>query len=105
MWEHVGNLLQVGKLPTCRHHSVRRLEAGREGGHLRQPVESFRPACAAAEARRVRLLPVDDSPSAKGGKGTSRNTLDLQEVAADCGQLRSVADRVGEGTRTPDIQI
>src|SRR5581483_10816827 len=25
MWEHVWNLLQVGKLPTCRHHSVRRL--------------------------------------------------------------------------------
>ncbi len=32
MWEHVGNLLQVGKLQTCwqvtnlPHHSVRRLE-------------------------------------------------------------------------------
>ncbi len=25
MWEHVGNLLQVGKLQTCRHHAVRRL--------------------------------------------------------------------------------
>ncbi len=29
MWEHVCNLLKVGKLQTCRHHSLRRLKGKR----------------------------------------------------------------------------
>ncbi len=31
VWEHVWNLLQVGKLPTCRHHAVRRLVVNKHG--------------------------------------------------------------------------
>jgi hypothetical protein len=47
-----------------------------------------------------------EAPEGVGGeKRTGHNPLTLQEVEAGCVPLMAVDARVGEGTRTPDIQI
>jgi integrase len=78
---------------------------GREGANLRQPVESFRPACATAEAACVPMRRVDDAGPEREENAAGPNPLELQGVEAGCVHLRAVEDRAGDGARTHDSHV
>jgi integrase len=69
------------------------------------PAESLRPACAAGEAGRG-LVRGAETPGNDGAeRPTGLNPSTVQGDEAGCESMRAVEGRVGEGTRTPDIQI
>jgi integrase len=51
------------------------------------------------------LITVEHPLMEEGLPGRKQKPLVLQGVASDCDLLRAIDSRVGEGTRTPDIQI
>jgi len=67
--------------------------------------ESLRSACAPTENPCVRLITADKPLLREGSEGDCRNPLEMKSLEGDCGPLRAVEKKAGDGIRTHDVQL
>jgi integrase/recombinase XerC len=97
------NFLPAGEGSACARAALP--ATGTDGRIRTYDEKSLRPACAQAEETCLRLRTDEETLMEEGDGGRKQKPLVLQGVEDNCGHMRMVEERVGEGTRTPDIQI
>ena len=100
--DRLPNFLPAADGSACAAQPLR--ATGTDGGTRTYDEKSLRPACAQTEETCLRLRTDEETLMGEGDRGRKQKPLVLQGVEDDCGGMRRVEERVGEGTRTPDIQ-